>query len=305
MKLPLTAQEPAQPLVTRAKGRKKISYTTLTRINKVALFAFLLILSFVMIYPYIWSLTSSFKTDRQIYNGNPLDMIPSPFITDNYTAALERVPFFRFLANSMFLSLVVPGLSMVISVLAAFAFARLEFKGRNLLFLIVLGTMMLPGHITLIPRFILMRYLGWINSYWALIIPAAFGGMAVFNTFLLRQFFLSFPKELEEAAIIDGCSRWQILWRILLPNSGAALATVAIISFKNEWNAFLWPLVVINDLEKMPIQVGLSFFQNGVSGSWGTLLAGAVMALVPLILVFIVFQRYFISSSVTTGIAGK
>jgi multiple sugar transport system permease protein len=258
-----------------------------------------------MIYPYLWSFSSSFKTDRQIYNGNPLDLVPNPAITENYTDALARVPFFRFLENSLFLSLVVPGLSMVISVLAAYAFARLEFKGRNIVFLFVLGTMMLPGHITLIPRFIMMRYLGWINTYWALIIPSAFGGMAVFNTFLLRQFFLSFPKELEEAAIIDGCSRWQILLKILLPNSTAALATVAIISFKNEWNAFLWPLVVINDLEKMPIQVGLSFFQNGVSGSWGTLLAGAVMALVPLIIVFIIFQRYFISSTVTTGLAGK
>jgi multiple sugar transport system permease protein len=147
-----------------------------------------------------------------------------------------------------------------------------------------------------------MVNLGWINTYWALIIPSLFG---VFNTFFLRQFFLSFPKELEEAAIIDGCSRWQILWRILLPNSTAALATVAIISFKNEWNVFLWPLVVINDYEKMPIQVGLAYFRSGVSDSWGTLLAGAVIALVPLILVFIFFQRYFVSSALTTGLAGK
>ena len=258
-----------------------------------------------MIYPYVWSLTASFKTDRQIYNGNPLDLVPDPVIVSNYENALTLVPFGRFLLNSAFLSTVVPLMSIAISTLAAYSFARLRFKGRDLVFLALLGVMMMPGHITLIPNYILMRHLGWINSYLALIVPPVFGGGTVFNTFFLRQFFLGFPKELEEAAIIDGCSRFGVFWRIFLPNAKPALATGAIISFKNEGNAFLWPLVVINDFQKMPIQVGLSYFQTSVNTSWGTLLAGAVLAIVPLVLVFIVFQRYFVSGVLTSGLTGR
>ncbi|MFH1926587.1 MAG: carbohydrate ABC transporter permease [Chloroflexota bacterium] len=290
---------------TRAKWVMDTARLNVKFFQRGLLYVLLSVLALTMIYPYVWSVTASFKTDRQIYSGNPLDLIPRPFILTNYIDAWTMLPFGRFLLNSMFLSTIVPLLSISLSSLAAYAFARLKFKGRDVLFLALLGVMMLPGHITLIPKYVLMRYLGWINSYLALLIPPVFGAGIVFNTFFMRQYFLSFPKELEDAAVIDGCSRLGLFLRIIIPNSKPALATVAIISFKNEWNAFLWPLVVINDYLKMPIQVGLSYFQSNVATSWGTLLAGAMLAILPLVLVFLAFQRYFVSGMLTSGLAGK
>jgi multiple sugar transport system permease protein len=265
----------------------------------------LIMIAVMMLYPYLWSLTASFKTDRQIYNGNPLDLIPNPWTLENYETALTMLPFGRFLSNSLLISTVVPLFSILISTFAAYAFARLRFWGKDVVFILLLGVMMMPGHITLIPKYALMRILGWIDSYWALIIPPIFGAGIVFNLFFMRQFFLSIPKELEEAAIIDGCSRFRIFWQIILPNSKPALATIAIISFKNQWNALLWPLVVINDYKKMPIQVGLTYLQGNVDASWGAMLAGASLSLIPIILVFIIFQRYFVNGMLSSGLAGK
>ncbi len=273
--------------------------------GKVLLYVLLIGMALTTIYPYIWSLTASFKTDRQIYNGNPLDLVPNPFITSNYDRAMTNVPFGRFILNTILISTVVPFFSIVISCLAAYSFARLRFKGRDFIFFALLGVMMVPGHITLIPNYAIVRFLGWINSYTALLIPPIFGSATVFNMFFMRQFFLGFPRELEEAAIIDGCSRLGILRRVLIPNSAPALATIAIISFKDQWNSFLWPLVVINDYNKMPIQVGLSYFQGNINTSWGTLLAGATLSILPLIVVFLIFQRYFVNGMLTSGLTGQ
>lgn len=272
---------------------------------QVVVYALLILMSITTIYPYIWSFTASFKTDKQIYNGNPLDLIPNPATMENYERAVTNLPFGRFILNTLLISTVVPFFQIVISCLAAYSFARLHFKGRDVVFMCLLGIMMVPGHITLIPDYAIVRALGWIDTYWALLIPPIFGSGIVFNMFFMRQFFLGFPRELEEAAIMDGCSRSQILWRILLPNSIPALATIAIISFKEQWNSFLWPLVVINDYNKMPIQVGLSYFQGNIHSSWGTLLAGATIAILPLVIVFIIFQRYFVNGMVTSGLTGQ
>ena len=144
--------------------------------------------------------------------------------------------------NSLFLATVVPSASIVVASMAAYSFARLEFRGRDLVFMLLLGVMMLPGHVTLIPSYALMRKLGWINKVVALVIPSIFGASLAFKIFFMRQHFLSIPRELEEAALIDGCSRWGVWWRIMMPNSKAALAALAIIGFKNEWNSFLWPM---------------------------------------------------------------
>jgi multiple sugar transport system permease protein len=258
-----------------------------------------------MIYPFIWSITASFKTSAQIYNGNPLDLIPRPFTVENYIRAWNLLPFDRFIANSMLMSTVVPLISVFLSSMAGYAFARLRFKGRDTIFLILLGVMMLPGHITLIPRYSLMRWLGWINTYWALIIPSIFSAALVFNIFFMRQYFLGIPKELEEAALIDGCSRFKLWWKIIMPNAKPAIATIAIISFKFQWNSFLWPNVVINDFLKMPLQVGLTYLQSNVETRWDVLMAGAAISIIPIILVFLFFQRYFISSVLNSGMGGK
>lgn len=286
-------------------GRRRSVYFFEQKLARGILYGLLILLSITTIYPYLWSLSASFKTDQQLYNGNPLDLIPQPFILGNYQRALTLLPFGRFLLNTVLIATVVPLCSITIASLAAYSFARLKFWGRDVIFILLLGVLMMPGHITLIPNYAIVRSLGWINKYWALLIPPIFGASTVFNMFFMRQFFLLFPKELEEAAIIDGCSRLQILTRILLPNAKPALATIAIISFKDQWNSFLWPLVVINDYNKMPIQVGLAYFQGNVLTSWGTLLAGASLAILPLVIVFLIFQRYFVSGMLTSGLTGR
>lgn len=270
-----------------------------------SMYILLIVISIIMLYPYLWSVSASFKEDTQLYNGNPLDLIPSPFTLENYKRALTILPFGRFLLNSLITSTVVPFFMICISTLAAYAFARMNFAGKNVVFMLLLGVMMMPGHITLIPKYSLMRILGWINTYQALIIPQIFSANIVFNLFFMRQFYLSFPKELEEAAIIDGCSRFKVFTKIILPNSKPALATIAIISFKNQWNSLLWPLVVINDYEKMPIQVGLTYLKTNVDASWGALIAGATLSIVPIVLIFIIFQRYFVNGMLSSGLTGK
>lgn len=258
-----------------------------------------------MIYPFVWAITASFKTNAQIFNGNPFDMLPRPFTFDNYVKVWTVLPFYRFLLNSLMLSIIVPLCSIALSSLAAYSFARLRFKGRDAVFLLLLGVMMMPGHITLIPNYSLMRMLGWINEYQAMIVPSIFGASLVFNIFFMRQYYLAIPKELDEAAIMDGCSRFGIWTRIILPNAKPALATIAILSFVGEWNAFLWPLVVMNDYLKMPIQVGMTYLQGNTNNDWGMLMAAASMAIAPLIIIFLLFQRHFIKSMLTSGLAGK
>ena len=275
------------------------------RVSTVILYVILIFLAVIMIYPFVWSVTASFKTSRQIYGGNPLDLIPRPFTLNNYKRVLELLPFGRFLLNSMLLATVVPVISIVLASMAAYAFARLEFRGRDVIFMLLLGVMMLPGHVTLIPRYALMIKLGWVNRYIALIIPAVFSASLVFKIFFMRQHFLSIPRELEEAALIDGCSQWGVWRNIMMPNSKPALAALAIIGFKTEWNSFLWPNIVINDFMKMPIQVGLTYLQSNAQSSWGILMAGTTIAIVPVILIFICFQQYFMAGSLTSGMGGR
>lgn len=268
------------------------------------MYAVLTAIALIMMYPFIWAVTASFKMNTQIFNGNPFDLIPEPFTLQNYARAWTVLPFYRFMLNSLVLSIIVPTCIIILASLSAYAFARLNFKGRDAVFMCLLGVMMMPGHITLIPNYSLMRMLGWINDYKALIIPMIFQGSLVFNIFFMRQYFLSIPKELDEAAIIDGCSRFGVWWRIMMPNARPAIATIAILSFVSEWNTFLWPVIVINDYLKMPIQVGVSYFKANVN-DWGVLMAATSMAIVPLIVVFAVFQNYFIKSMLTSGLSGK
>ena len=275
------------------------------RVSTVILYVILIFLAVIMIYPFVWSVTASFKTSRQIYGGNPLDLIPRPFTLNNYKRVLELLPFGRFLLNSMLLATVVPVISIVLASMAAYAFARLEFRGRDVIFMLLLGVMMLPGHVTLIPRYALMIKLGWVNRYIALIIPAVFSASLVFKIFFMRQHFLSIPRDLEEAALIDGCSQWGVWRNIMMPNSKPALAALAIIGFKTEWNSFLWPNIVINDFMKMPIQVGLTYLQSNAQSSWDILMAGTTIAIVPVILIFICFQQYFMAGSLTSGMGGR
>lgn len=274
---------------------------------KFLLYVLLVVIAVMMLYPFIWAITSSFKTNAQMFNGNPFDLLPRPFHPENYVRAWTLLPFYRFLLNSVLICVVVPPCAILISSLAAYSFARLRFKGRDVVFVMLLGVMMMPGHITLIPNYVLMRMLGWINDYKAIIVPTIFQASLVFNMFFMRQFFLSIPRDLDEAGIIDGCSRFGVWWKIILPNARPAIATIAITSFVSEWNMFLWPLIVMNDYMKMPIQVGVSYFKSNAmaNGDWGVMMAATTMAITPMIILFLIVQKQFIKSMLTSGLGGR
>ncbi len=265
---------------------------------------FMVFLGCIMIYPFIWSLFSSFKPKNQLYSENPLNIIPNPFVLDNYKRLFEVLPFGKFISNSIFLSVAIPFFMITIASITAYALTRLNFKGRNVLFFAFIATMMIPSHVTLIPNYKIIVDMKLYNTYTALFLTSMFTGANAFNIFFFRQFFLSIPKDLENAAIIDGCSHISVFIRIVLPNSKPAIATTAILSFRGIWNSFLWPMLVINDYNKLTLTVGLKYLKEW-EPNWAVLLAGASLSIIPIIIIFLLFQRHFMSTSVGSGFGGK
>ncbi len=253
----------------------------------------------VMIVPFMWMLTLSLKP-AELTHTEPY-LIPTTFQWSNYTEAWAAASFERYYLNSAIMTLGITVGQVIFSSLAAFAFARLEFRGKEVLFLLFLGTMMVPFHVILIPSYLIIRNLGWTDTFQALIIPRL---ISAFGIFLLRQYYHNIPRELDEAAMMDGCSRLGTWWRIVLPLSGPALATLAIFAFLFAWNDFLWPLVVTNDPDMRTVQLGLAMFQGRYGTQWTLLMAGTVSATVPTILAFLVGQRWFIASIAQTGLKG-
>ena len=262
---------------------------------------FLVPTAIIMLMPFIWMLATSLKSAGAVFEYPPT-FIPNPVEWKNYQEIFQILPFARFFLNSLFVASSVTILQLITCSMAAYAFARLTFKGRDALFIGYLGTLMIPGQVVIIPNFILLRYLGWIDTYQALILPAAF---SAFGTFLLRQYFLTIPKELEDAAVVDGANHYQIYARIILPLSGPALSALAIFTFLFNWNSFLYPLVVTNSSEMSTLTVGLNTLQGQYNTAWTLLMAGSVIALIPVLTVFIFAQRYFIKGITMTGIGGR
>jgi multiple sugar transport system permease protein len=262
---------------------------------------FLIPTAILMLMPFIWMISTSLKSAGAVFEYPPT-FIPAPAQWDNYSRLFEVLPFSRFFLNSFVVASAVTVLQVLTSSLAAYAFARLQFPGREALFLGYLGTLMIPAQVVIIPNFILLRYLGWIDTYQALILPAAF---SAFGTFLLRQYFLTIPRELEDAAVVDGANHWQIYSRVILPLSGPALSALAIFTFLFNWNSFLYPLVVTNSTHMSTLTVGLNTLQGQYNTAWTLLMAGSVIALLPVLLVFIFAQRYFIKGITLTGIGGR
>jgi multiple sugar transport system permease protein len=257
-----------------------------------------------MIAPFLWMLSTSLKELGQIYAFQKNwweEWIPTSFVWQNYVKVWEVVPFAQFYLNSIFITACVTLGQVATSAMAAYSFARLKFPGRDKIFFGYLATMMVPGAVTMIPVFILLRYLGWIDSYKALILPGIF---TAYGTFLLRQFFLTLPKDLEDAAKIDGCSYLGIFWRIIIPLSKPALATLTTFTFMGSWMNFMWPLIVINSQDKFPLPVGLAYFQSLHTTNWTYLMAASIMTILPILLVFIFNQRFFVEGIKLTGIKG-
>ena len=273
-------------------------------IKKILAYCFLALGAAAMIAPFLWMVTTSLKEPGSIFSYQGpwgQDWIPTQFVWKNYLWAWKAVPFARFYFNSLFVSLCVTAGQVLTSAMAAYAFARLEFPGRDKIFFGYLATMMVPGAVTMIPVFILLRFLGWIDTYKAVILPGIF---TAYGTFLLRQFFLTLPKELEDAAKIDGCSYFGIFWRIILPLSKPALATLTTFTFMGSWLNFMWPLIVLNTHNKFTLPVGLSYFQSLHTTDWSLLMAGSLMMILPILIVFILNQRYFVEGIKLTGIKG-
>lgn len=256
----------------------------------------------LMIVPFVWMLSTSLKTNPQLF-VNPPPWIPNPIAWENYPTALQAAPFLIYTTNTLTITLGSIIGTIFSCSLAAYGFARFRAPGRDLLFMLLLSTMMVPGIVTLIPTFVAFSKLGWINTFLPLIVPHFFG--SAFFIFMLRQFFLTVPVELEDAAKIDGANTIQILLVIFWPLSRPALAAVVVFQFIWSWNDFMGPLIYLNDTMKRTISLGLWGFVGQYGADWTLLMAASVMATLPVLLVFFIAQRYFIQGIVTTGLAGR
>lgn len=257
-----------------------------------------------MVAPFLWMLSTSLKSPGQVFSFSKHwweEWLPMSFVWQNYIKSWQVVPFARFYLNSIFVTAAVTLGQVATSAMAAYAFARLKFPGREKIFFGYLATMMVPGAVTMIPVFILLRKMGWIDSYKALILPGIF---SAYGTFMLRQFFLTLPKELEDAAKIDGCSYLGIFWKIILPLSKPALATLTTFTFMGSWMTLMWPLIVINTQSKYTLPVGLAYFQSLHNTDWTLLMAASIMMIFPILVVFMFNQRFFVEGIKLTGIKG-
>lgn len=263
------------------------------------LFTLTAVLGVAFILPFLWMLSTSLKPADQLFTF-PVEWLPRDIKWSNYPDAFTAVPYARYVFNTMTI-VVFAGIGEVVSsVLVAYSLARLKFRGRNVIFAAVLATMFLPDQVTIIPIFAMFRSLGWIDTFYPLIIPAFFG--FPFYIFLLRQFFTTIPVDLEDAARIDGASSLQILTRIIVPLSLPAVATVSIFSFIFHWNDFFRPLIYLSSPDKKTLALGLQLFQGEFSSEWNLMMAAAVMALLPTLTLFFLAQRYFVEGIVMTGL---
>jgi multiple sugar transport system permease protein len=261
----------------------------------------------VLIFPFAWLIVTSVETPAEALHFPPI-LVPHHLDFGNYAQALQAAPFGRFFVNSAVVAVTTVASNLVLCSLAGYAFARYRFFGRGLMFVLIMATLMVPFQVTMIPQFIITKWLGihvlaqvGINHIGALILPNA---ATAFGIFFLRQFFRTLPIEYEEAARVDGASRLTVLFRVVLPLSGPALATLAALTFLDSWNNFLWPLIAVTSTNQMTLPLGLANFQGAHSTEWTLLMAGNVMSLAPMLLIFVVAQRYFVRSVASTGLAG-
>lgn len=251
--------------------------------------------------PFLWMVSISLKVPAEVSKPG-LNLIPHEIVWANYPKALTIMPFHLYLLNTLKVTILAVIGAALSSSIAAFAFARLRAPGRNLLFVIMLATIMLPAEVTMIPRFVIFRGLGWYDTLLPLIVPAFFG--SAFYIFLMRQFFLTIPGDLEDAAKIDGCSTWRIYWQIFMPLSKPVMVTVAVFSFVAHWNDFMTPLIYLNSVDKRTLALGLATFQD----VWGvdivSLMAASTAVLIPVLIIFFLAQRYFVQGVVMSGLKG-
>ncbi len=265
----------------------------------VVLYAALTAIATCALFPILWAVSGSLKTAGEVTMPT---LFPAHPQWSNYREVFAVMPFWRMFLNSVLYAACVSIGQVFFCSLAGYAFARLRFRGRDTLFVLYLGTLMVPLTVTVIPQFILMRVAGLTDTPWAMIVPGLFG--SAFGTYLMRQFFRTMPDELEEAAILDGCTPWQIYWRILLPHAQPAVMVLAVLTWVNVWNDFLWPLLMIQRNSIATLTLGLVRMQGEYSARWPVLMAASVLILLPLLLVYAFAQRAFIRGIAVTGLGG-
>lgn len=292
-----------QTAPTTLKTTKQVSIwqsrRTHQRLSAILSHGLLLMGAVVMVIPFIWMLSTSFKASGQTFVYPPT-WIPHPFVWRNYVDMWTALPFNWFFINSLKIATLATLGQLISCAMGAFAFSVLKFRGREVLFLALIATLMVPYQVTLIPTFILFSKIGWVGTHLPLWVPAFWGG--AFGTFLLRQYYLTIPIDLAESARIDGANIFQIFTNIYLPLSKPALATLAIFTFMWTWNDLLNPLIYVSELKQLTLTVGLSLFQNQYTGKWTLMMAGAMVSILPILLVFFFAQKYFIEGIAMTGI---
>jgi len=266
----------------------------------------MLLLALLFLAPLVWMLSTAFKSPDDIIKGlGALRWLPDPITLENFVnvwSKTEEFPIWRWTGNSLFISLAATALVLIVDSLAAFSYARLRWRGRDCLFSLLVATMLVPGQVLLIPSYLLIRALGLFDTYGALIFPA---GAGAFGVFLLRQFFLTIPAELEEAARIDGCGPLGILRHVILPLSKPALATLGIFTFMGTWNAFEGPLIFTDSLAMRTLPIGITIFQGRYNTEYGPMMAAAAFAAIPVTIAFLIFQKHIIKGISLTGLAGR
>ena len=287
-------------LSTKIERKPPVSTASGSIFGLTGLYFVLILLSFITLFPFVVMLLTAFKPQNEIIVFPP-QLIPVDWSLENYQKVLTELPFGLLLRNSVIYSTTITIVSLFFDSMCAYALARLRFRGREFIFLAILATLMIPTQVTLIPLFLNLYSLHWINTFQGLIVPRL---SSAFGIFLLRQFFLGIPKELEDAARIDGAGEFRIYWQIILPLSGPALATLFIFHFMYNWNDFLWPLIVTTSGEMRTLPTGLALFMGDHNIEYGVLLAGATMAAVPLIIAFLFAQKYFVAGITMTGLKG-
>ncbi|MFO7167484.1 MAG: carbohydrate ABC transporter permease [Chloroflexota bacterium] len=272
-------------------------------IRNIVLYAIMIAVAAVFLMPLLWMLSTSLKPKSQWFSQT-IDWIPRTVTLANYERILGNpsTPIGRWFVNSLIVASLVTLLTLIVDSLAAYAYARMEFPGRRTIFALLLATLFLPGMMFLVPNFITVANLGWLNNFAGVIVPALAG---VFGVFFLRQFFNGIPRELEEAAHIDGASALQTFAQVALPLAKPALATLAVITFLASWNDFLWPLLVLKDRQLQTLPPGLRTLQGAYTSEYGQMMAGATIAAIPVLVIYVALQRYIVRSVATTGLAGR
>jgi multiple sugar transport system permease protein len=272
-------------------------------VRAIILYTLMILVALIFLLPLFWMLSTSLKPKSQWFSQT-IDWIPRTTTLVNYERIFSNptTPIGRWFGNSLFVATAVTILTLVVDALAAYAYARMEFRGRNTIFALLLATLFLPGMMFLVPNFITVARLGWLNNFAGVIVPALAG---VFGVFFLRQFFQTIPRELEEAAHMDGASALQTFARVALPLAKPALATLAVITFLASWNDFLWPLLILKDRQLQTLPPGLRTLQGAYTSEYGQMMAGATIAAIPVLVIYTALQRYIVRSVATTGLAGQ